>query len=92
MVRSCNSSVLELTIQNPNIKMFGIGMAFGIPSADFEPPLYTNVWDLNVIAPSLYMWEKQVIKNYPIVAKMGAKLDLRWTNLRTYLILVEVCE
>ena len=27
------------TIQNPNLKMFGIGMAFGIPSLDFEPPL-----------------------------------------------------
>ena len=28
------------TIQNLNTKMFGIGMAFGISSSDFVPPLY----------------------------------------------------
>ena len=38
------SSVFEWSIQNPNIqnpnfKIFGNGMAFGIPSLDFEPPL-----------------------------------------------------
>ena len=31
------------TIQIPNFKKFGIGMVFGIPSSEFEPPLYSNV-------------------------------------------------
>ena len=29
------------TIWIPNFKMFGIGMVFGIPSSEFEPPLYS---------------------------------------------------
>ena len=31
------------TIQKPNLKTFGIGMALGIPSSDFEPPLYSII-------------------------------------------------
>ena len=42
-----NSSVFEWwfenrTIRKPNFKMFGIGMVFGIPSSDFEPPLQSD--------------------------------------------------
>ena len=37
------------TIRKPNFETFGIGMAFGIPSSVFEPPLY-------LLAYFFYFW------------------------------------
>ena len=35
------------TIQNPNLKIFGIGMVLGILSSDFEPPLFLLLSNLH---------------------------------------------
>ena len=41
------------TLRKPNSKMFGIGMVFGIPSSDFEPPLQLGIQIIGICSLSI---------------------------------------